>query len=195
MRAESRGGCARVVRMIDVKLTSFNDDVKRVARLADLNVQLTRSRLKERRASEAMGHAALEAFWDERGITIAGGVGGVGRGHNGLDAVGYKPGELHIGHCHGGTSRAMVYASDGRALPAGSAPSVCQRLLADPEFLAKMRDSPALWRAVAAGQVTIYWDMVFAPSGRFEDVLFTSTPLALPAQEIAQIDAAIVNVA
>ena len=166
--------------MNDSKLMSFNADVTTVVRATDYSDEITRERLLARDDSEHMGHAALEAMWDQRGIDIAGGVGGVGQGRHSLDLIGYTPGELHIGHCHGGTSRVLIFAGDGRAVPAGSAPSIGQRLLADTEFVEKMKEMPALWKAVVSGQVVIYWDMVFAPSGRIQDCLFSSTPVSLP---------------
>lgn len=166
--------------MNDPKLMSFNADVTTVVRATDYSDEITRERLLARDDSEHMGHAALEAMWDQRGIDIAGGVGGVGQGRHSLDLIGYTPGELHIGHCHGGTSRVLIFAGDGRAVPAGSAPSIGQRLLADTEFVEKMKEMPALWKAVVSGQVVIYWDMVFAPSGRIQDCLFSSTPVSLP---------------
>lgn len=166
--------------MNDSKLMSFNADVTTVVRATDYSDEITRERLLARDDSEHMGHAALEAMWDQRGIDIAGGVGGIGQGRNSLDLIGYTPGELHIGHCHGGTSRVLIFAGDGRAVPAGSAPSIGQRLLADTEFVEKMKEMPALWKAVVSGQVVIYWDMVFAPSGRIHDCLFPPRPSLCP---------------
>ena len=166
--------------MNDSKLMSFNADVTTVVRATDYSDEITRERLLARDDSEHMGHAALEAMWDQRGIDIAGGVGGVGQGRRSLDLIGYTPGELHIGHCHGGTSRVLIFAGDGRAVPAGSAPSIGQRLLADTEFVEKMKEMPALWKAVVSGQVVIYWDMVFAPSGRIQDCLFPPRPSLCP---------------
>ena len=198
--------------MNDSKLMSFNADVTTVVRATDYSDEITRERLLARDGSEHMGHAALEAMWDQRGIDIAGGVGGVGQGRNSLDLIGYTPGELHIGHCQGGTSRVLIgytpgelhighcqggtsrvliFAGDGRAVPAGSAPSIGQRLLADTEFVEKMKEMPALWKAVVSGQVVIYWDMVFAPSGRIHDCLFSSTPVSLSPSDMAALNAAI----
>lgn len=177
--------------MNDSKLMSFNADVTTVVRATDYSDEITRERLLARDDSEHMGHAALEAMWDQHGIDIAGGVGGIGQGRNSLDLIGYTPGELHIGHCHGGTSRVLIFASDGRAVPAGSAPSIGQRLLADTEFVEKMKEMPALWKAVVSGQVVIYWDMVFAPSGRIHDCLFSSTPVSLSPSDMAALNAAI----
>lgn len=65
--------------MNDSKLMSFNADVTTVVRATDYSDEITRERLLARDDSEHMGHAALEAMWDQRGIDIAGGVGGVGR--------------------------------------------------------------------------------------------------------------------
>ena len=61
-----------------------------------------------------MGHAGLEAKWDEMGIVQAGGVGGPGTGSGRVDAIGYRPGELHVGECKGGTSAKVgTYEVDG----------------------------------------------------------------------------------
>lgn len=54
-----------------------------------------------------------------------------------------------------------------------------------------MKEMPALWKAVVSGQVVIYWDMVFAPSGRIQDCLFSSTPVSLPPSDMAALNAAI----
>lgn len=37
-------------------------------------------------------------------VGLAGGVGGPGTGSGRVDAIGYRPGELHVGECKGGTS-------------------------------------------------------------------------------------------
>ena len=151
--------------MNDSKLMSFNADVTTVVRATDYSDEITRERFLARDGSE--------------------------QGRNSLDLIGYTPGELHIGHCQGGTSRVLIFAGDGRAVPAGSAPSIGQRLLADTEFVEKMKEMPALWKAVVSGQVVIYWDMVFAPSGRIHDCLFSSTPVSLSPSDMAALNAAI----
>lgn len=179
--------------MNDWKLTSFNADVSAVARATAYAAELTAENLLSRTDSEQMGHTALEVIWDKHGIAFAGGVGGAGQGRNSLDALGYKPGELHIGHCHGGTSRALTFTEEGRTIPAGFGPSIGCRLLADREFVDKMRQMPALWNAIASGQVSLFWDMVFAPSGRLDDIRFTSTPITLPPSEMAALNQAITS--
>ena len=69
-----------------------------------------------------MGHAGLEAKWDEMGIVQAGGVGGPGTGSGRVDAIGYRPGELHVGECKGGTSAKVgTYEVDGVKVEQGSA--------------------------------------------------------------------------
>jgi len=37
-------------------------------------------------------------------VGLAGGVGGPGTGAGHVDTIGYRPGELHVGECKGGTS-------------------------------------------------------------------------------------------
>ena len=56
-----------------------------------------------------------------------------------------------------------------------------------------MRQMPALWNAIASGQVSLFWDMVFAPSGRLDDIRFTSTPITLPPSEMAALNQAITS--
>ena len=56
-----------------------------------------------------------------------------------------------------------------------------------------MRQMPALWNAIASGQVSLFWDMVFAPSGRLDDIRFTSTPIILPPAEMAALNQAITS--
>ena len=70
--------------------------------LNDLNANardLTAARVAEARSAEEMGHAALEAKWDQMGIVQGGGVGGPGTGRGHVDTIGYRPGELHVGLC------------------------------------------------------------------------------------------------
>ena len=134
-----------------------------------LEIQGVNRAERERRAEEALSLVGLEGWG------------------------GYKPGELHVGHCHGGTSRTLTFTEEGRTIPAGFGPSIGCRLLADREFVDKMRQMPALWNAIASGQVSLFWDMVFAPSGRLDDIRFTSTPITLPPAEMAALNQAITS--
>ena len=87
------------------------------------------------------------------GIIQAGGVGGPGTGRGHVDTIGYRPGELHVGECKGGTSAKIgTYEVDGVKVEQGSAAYVGDRLAKDTDFHQKMRENPALWEAVKDGR-------------------------------------------
>ena len=154
--------------------------------------QLTAARVAEARSAEKMGHAALEAKWDEMGIIQAGGVGGPGTGRGHVDTIGYRPGELHVGECKGGTSAKIgTYEVDGVKVEQGSAAYVGDRLAKDTDFHQKMRENPALWEAVKDGRVTVYSDVAIARSGNAGKIDFRTEPIELDPAHIARIDQAI----
>ena len=163
--------------------------------LNDLNANardLTAARVAEARSAEEMGHAGLEAKWDEMGIVQAGGVGGPGTGRGHVDTIGYRPGELHVGECKGGTSAKIgTYEVDGVEVEQGSAAYVGDRLAKDTDFHQKMRENPALWEAVKDGRVTVYSDVAIARSGNAGRIDFRTEPIELDPAHIARIDQAI----
>ena len=163
--------------------------------LNDLNANaqdLTAARVAEARSAEEMGHAALEAKWDEMGIVQAGGVGGPGTGGGHVDTIGYRPGELHVGECKGGTSAKIgTYEVDGVEVEQSSAAYVGDRLAKDTDFHQKMRENPALWEAVKDGRVTVYSDVAIARSGNAGRIDFRTEPIELDPAHIARIDQAI----
>ena len=153
---------------------------------------LTAARVAEARSAEEMGHAGLEAKWDEMGIVQAGGVGGPGTGRGHVDTIGYRPGELHVGECKGGTSAKIgTYEVDGVKVEQGSAAYVGDRLAKDTDFHQKMRENPALWEAVKGGRVTVYSDVAIARSGNAGRIDFRTNPIELDPAHIARIDEAI----
>ena len=154
--------------------------------------ELTAARVAEARAAERMGHAGLEAKWDEMGIVQAGGVGGPGTGSGRVDAIGYRPGELHVGECKGGTSAKVgTYEVDGVKVEQGSAAYVGDRLATDVDFHQKMRENPALWEAIKDGRVTVHSDVAIARSGNAGRIDFKTNPIELDPAHIARIDQAI----
>lgn len=160
--------------------------------LNDTAADLTAARVAEARSAEKMGHAALEAKWDEMGIIQAGGVGGPGTGRGHVDTIGYRPGELHVGECKGGTSAKIgTYEVDGVKVEQGSAAYVGDRLAKDTDFHQKMRENPALWEAVKDGRVTVYSDVAIARSGNAGKIDFRTEPIELDPAHIARIDQAI----
>ena len=133
---------------------------------------LTAARVAEARSAEEMGHAGLEAKWDEMGIVQAGGVGGPGTGRGHVDTIGYRPGELHVGECKGGTSAKIgTYEVDGVKVEQGSAAYVGDRLAKDTDFHQKMRENPALWEAIKGGRVTVHSDIAIARRERRDNRL------------------------
>lgn len=153
---------------------------------------LTAARVAEARSAEEMGHAALEAKWDEMGIVQAGGVGGPGTGRGHVDTIGYRPGELHVGECKGGTSAKIgTYEVDGVKVEQGSAAYVGDRLAKDTDFHQKMRENPALWEAIKDGRVTVYSDVAIARSGNAGRIVFKTDPIELDPAHITRIDQAI----
>ena len=163
--------------------------------LNDLNANaqdLTAARVAEARSAEEMGHAALEAKWDEMGIVQAGGVGGPGTGGGHVDTIGYRPGELHVGECKGGTSAKVgTYEVDGVKVEQGSAAYVGDRLARDTDFHQKMRENPALWEAIKDGRVRVFSDVAIARSGNAGRIVFKTDLIELDPAHIARIDQAI----
>ena len=163
--------------------------------LNDLNANardLTAARVAEARSAEEMGHAALEAKWDEMGIVQAGGVGGPGTGRGHVDTIGYRPGELHVGECKGGTSAKVgTYEVDGVKVEQGSAAYVGDRLAKDTDFHQKMRENPQLWEAIKDGRVQVFSDVAIARSGNAGTIVFKTNPIELDPAHIARIDQAI----
>ena len=153
---------------------------------------LTAARVAEARSAEEMGHAALEAKWDEMGIVQGGGVGGPGTGGGHVDTIGYRPGELHVGECKGGTSAKVgTYEVDGVKVEQGSAAYVGDRLAKDTDFHQKMRENPALWEAIKDGRVRVFSDVAIARSGNAGTIVFKTNPIELDPAHIARIDQAI----
>ena len=139
-----------------------------------------------------MGHAGLEAKWDEMGIVQAGGVGGPGTGSGRVDAIGYRPGELHVGECKGGTSAKVgTYEVDGVKVEQGAAAYVGDRLATDVDFHQKMRENPELWEAIKDGRITVHSDIAIARSGNAGRIDFKTVPIELDPAHIARIDQAI----
>ena len=165
------------------------------ATLDDLNntaTDLTAARVAEARSAEEMGHAALEAKWDQMGIVQGGGVGGPGTGRGHVDTIGYRPGELHVGECKGGTSAKIgTYEVDGVKVEQGSAAYVGDRLARDTDFHQKMRENPALWEAIKDGRVQVFSDVAIARSGNAGKIDFKTNPIELDPAHIARIDQAI----
>ena len=165
------------------------------ATLDDLNntaTDLTAARVAEARSAEEMGHAALEAKWDQMGIVQGGGVGGPGTGRGHVDTIGYRPGELHVGECKGGTSAKIgTYEVDGVKVEQGSAAYVGDRLARDTDFHQKMRENPALWEAIKDGRVQVFSDVAIARSGNAGRIVFKTNPIELDPAHIARIDQAI----
>lgn len=154
--------------------------------------QLTAARVAEARSAEEMGHAALEAKWDQMGIVQGGGVGGPGTGRGHVDTIGYRPGELHVGECKGGTSAKIgTYEVDGVKVEQGSAAYVGDRLARDTDFHQKMRENPALWEAIKDGRVRVFSDVAIARSGNAGRIVFKTNPIELDPAHIARIDQAI----
>ena len=153
---------------------------------------LTAARVAEARSAEEMGHAALEAKWDQMGIVQGGGVGGPGTGRGHVDTIGYRPGELHVGECKGGTSAKIgTYEVDGVKVEQGSAAYVGDRLARDTDFHQKMRENPALWEAIKDGRVQVFSDVAIARSGNAGRIVFKTNPIELDPAHIARIDQAI----
>lgn len=153
---------------------------------------LTAARVAEARSAEEMGHAALEAKWDQMGIVQGGGVGGPGTGRGHVDTIGYRPGELHVGECKGGTSAKIgTYEVDGVKVEQGSAAYVGDRLARDTDFHQKMRENPALWEAIKDGRVQVFSDVAIARSGNAGRIVFKTNPIELASAHIARIDQAI----
>ena len=153
---------------------------------------LTVARVAEARSAERMGHAALEAKWDEMGIVQAGGVGGPGTGGGHVDSIGYRPGELHVGECKGGTSAKIgTYEVDGVKVEQGSAAYVGDRLAKDTDFHQKMRENPQLWEAIKDGRVTVHSDIAITRSGNAGKIDFKTNPITLDPAHITRIDLAI----
>ena len=165
------------------------------ATLDDLNdtaTDLTAARVAEARSAEEMGHAALEAKWDQMGIVQGGGVGGPGTGRGHVDTIGYRPGELHVGECKGGTSAKIgTYEVDGVKVEQGSAAYVGDRLARDTDFHQKMRENPALWEAIKDGRVRVFSDVAIARSGNAGKIDFKTNPIELDPAHITRIDQAI----
>ena len=154
--------------------------------------QLTAARVAEARSAEEMGHAALEAKWDEMGIVQGGGVGGPGTGRGHVDTIGYRPRELHVGECKGGTSAKIgTYEVDGVKVEQGSAAYVGDRLARDTDFHQKMRENPALWEAIKDGRVQVFSDVAIARSGNAGRIVFKTNPIELDPAHIVRIDQAI----
>ena len=154
--------------------------------------ELTAARVAEARAAERMGHAGLEAKWDEMGIVQAGGVGGPGTGAGHVDAIGYRPGELHVGECKGGTSAKIgTYEVDGVKVEQGSAAYVGDRLAKDTDFHQKMRENPELWEAIKDGRITVHSDIAIARSANSGKIDFKTNPIELDPAHITRIDQAI----
>ena len=148
--------------------------------------------MAEARAAECMGHAGLEAKWDEMGIVQAGGVGGPGTGSGRVDAIGYRPGELHVGECKGGTSaKVRTNEVDGVKVEQGSAAYVGDRLATDVDFHQKMRENPALWEAIKDGRITVHSDIAITRSGNAGRIDFKTAPIELDPAHITRIDQAI----
>ena len=153
---------------------------------------LTAARVAEARSAEEMGHAALEAKWDQMGIVQGGGVGGPGTGRGHVDTIGYRPGELHVGECKGGTSAKIgTYEVDGVKVEQGSAAYVGDRLARDTDFHQKMRENPALWEAIKDGRVRVFSDVAIARSGNAGRIVFKTNPIELDPAHIVRIDQAI----
>ena len=173
-------------------LQELGVDRQTVKELKGSAEELTAARVAEARAAERMGHAGLEAKWDEMGIVQAGGVGGPGTGSGRVDAIGYRPGELHVGECKGGTSAKVgTYEVDGVKVEQGSAAYVGDRLATDVYFHQKMRENPALWEAIKDGRVTVHSDVAIARSGNAGRIDFKTNPIELDPAHIARIDQAI----
>ena len=173
-------------------LQELGVDRQTVKELKGSAEELTAARVAEARAAERMGHAGLEAKWDEMGIVQAGGVGGPGTGSGRVDAIGYRPGELHVGECKGGTSAKVgTYEVDGVKVEQGSAAYVGDRLATDVDFHQKMRENPALWEAIKDGRVTVHSDVAIARSGNAGRIDFKTNPIELDPAHIARIDQAI----
>ena len=153
---------------------------------------LTAARVAEARSAEEMGHAALEAKWDQMGIVQGGGVGGPGTGRGHVDTIGYRPGELHVGECKGGTSAKIgTYEVDGVKVEQGSAAYVGDRLARDTDFHQKMHENPALWEAIKDGRVQVFSDVAIARSGNAGRIVFKTNPIELDPAHIVRIDQAI----
>lgn len=160
--------------------------------LNDTSRDLTAARVAEARSAEEMGHAALEAKWDQMGIVQGGGVGGPGTGRGHVDTIGYRPGELHVGECKGGTSAKIgTYEVDGVKVEQGSAAYVGDRLARDTDFHQKMRENPALWEAIKDGRVRVFSDVAIARSGNAGRIVFKTNPIELDPAHIVRIDQAI----
>ena len=173
-------------------LQELGVDRQTVKELKGSAEELTAARVAEARAAERMGHAGLEAKWDEMGIVQAVGVGGPGTGSGRVDAIGYRPGELHVGECKGGTSAKVgTYEVDGVKVEQGSAAYVGDRLATDVDFHQKMRENPALWEAIKDGRVTVHSDVAIARSGNAGRIDFKTNPIELDPAHIARIDQAI----
>ena len=153
---------------------------------------LTAARVAEARSAEEMGHAALEAKWDQMGIVQGGGVGGPGTGRGHVDTIGYRPGELHVGECKGGTSAKIgTYEVDGVEVEQSSAAYVGDRLARDTDFHQKMHENPALWEAIKDGRVQVFSDVAIARSGNAGRIVFKTNPIELDPAHIVRIDQAI----
>ena len=173
-------------------LQELGVDRQTVKELKGSAEELTAARVAEARAAERMGHAGLEAKWDEMGIVQAGGVGGPGTGAGHVDTIGYRPGELHVGECKGGTSAKVgTYEVDRVKVEQGSAAYVGDRLATDVDFHQKMRENPALWEAIKDGRVTVHSDVAIARSGNAGRIDFKTNPIELDPAHIARIDQAI----
>lgn len=160
--------------------------------LNDTSRDLTAARVAEARSAEEMGHAALEAKWDQMGIVQGGGVGGPGTGRGHVDTIGYRPGELHVGECKGGTSaKSGTYEVDGVKVEQGSAAYVGDRLARDTDFHQKMRENPTLWEAIKDGRVQVFSDVAIARSGNAGRIVFKTNPIELDPAHIVRIDQAI----
>ena len=144
------------------------------------------------------GHMFHVKHWRWRGwcsgcrVGLAGGVGGPGTGAGHVDTIGYRPGELHVGECKGGTSAKIgTYTVDGVKVEQRSAAYVGDRLAAEVDFHQKMRENPALWEAIKDGRVTVHSDIAIARSGNAGRIDFKTNPIELDPAHITRIDQAI----
>ena len=125
-------------------------------------------------------------------VGLAVGVGGPGTGSGRVDAIGYRPGELHVGECKGGTSAKIgTYEVDRVKVEQGSAAYVGDRLATDVDFHQKMRENPELWEAIKDGRITVHSDIAIARSGNAGRIDFKTVPIVLDPAHITRIDQAI----
>ena len=123
-------------------------------------------------------------------VGLAGGVGGPGTGSGRVDAIGYRPGELHVGEARAVPAPRLVLIRWVK-VEQGSAAYVGDRLATDVDFHQKMRENPALWEAIKDGRVTVHSDIAIARSGNAGKIDFKTNPIELDPAHITRIDQAI----